>query len=58
MKEETKFDQTAQALTQPSVVVDDHHKVAQTEKVSLSELKQHDQHSPQHSVGEEEKVEH
>lgn len=54
-KEEVKqphFEQTAVAHEKPSVVIDDHNKIAQTEKVSLAKLKQHDQHSPAHSVDE------
>ena len=52
-KEEVKqphFEQTAVAHDKPSVVVDDHHKGAQTDKVSLAELKKLDQRSPAHSV--------
>lgn len=57
-KEDAKhFEQTAVAHEKPSVVVDDHNKVAQTDKVSLAELKKHDQHSPAHSH-DEQNVEH
>jgi hypothetical protein len=45
-----QFDNTAVAHAKPAVVVDDHNKIAQTDKISLAELQKHDQNSPLHSA--------
>lgn len=52
VKQQPHFEQTAVAQGVHAVKQDGNTKVAQTDKVSLAELKKHDQHSPAHSNDE------